>query len=117
MIRQLTIQLSFASLVAAVAAFLVACSGSSSGGTSDGCFHVDYQFCPNDKPVTQVEVDACNACSTKYSALTACDPRAGFVCIDGKSDTRKDGVCSAQINAFESCFIDALRPGDAGAHD
>jgi hypothetical protein len=100
-----------------LAALLLACSSSQSSGAGGSCFQVGDRFCPKDAPVTQAEVSACNACSAKYRALMTCDPKAGFVCIDGKSDTRKDGVCGAQINVFESCFIDALRPRDASAHD
>lgn len=91
------------------APFVFACSSGSKSGGGAACFKAGERQCPNDTAYTQAEADACNQCSSQYQAATACDPNGGFTCVGGKSETSKDLTCKPQLDAFESCFVKAMK--------
>lgn len=73
------------------------------------------RICPNDTPLSQRDADSCGRCLADYQTLLACDPNAGFICVNGQSETSKDLTCKSQIDAFEECFVHSS--SDASVRD
>ena len=92
-------------LVVLFTALSAACSSSTKSSGAGACFKAGDRICPNDTPLSQSDADSCSRCLADYQTLLACDPNAGFICVNGKSETSKDLTCKSQIDAFEKCFV------------
>lgn len=102
-------------IVVLLAVVSVACSSSTKSSSSGACFKAGDRICPNDTPLSQRDADSCGRCLADYQTLLACDPNAGFICVNGQSETSKDLTCKSQIDAFEECFVHSS--SDASVRD
>jgi hypothetical protein len=102
------------SLVVAALAGGACSSSSSSGGASAVCPAVGSKACPNDSPITQQIVSACETCLSQTEALYSCDPNASKTNCDssGMSTYTPPAACTSQYAAVTSCVLSALG-GDA----
>ena len=102
-------------IVVLFTALAAACASSTKSASGGACFKAGDRICPNDTPLSQSDADSCNRCLADYQTLLACDANAGFVCVNGTSETSKDLTCKPQIDAFEKCFVHSS--SDAGVGD